>query len=80
MGKSEFYFRSGQNVFQLTLQEPQRHLMENLKGFKYPTEAKCDKNDHLTKTSHLRLKMRPWGLYIVSNFCLNGITIPFRLL
>ena len=40
--KFEFYSCSGQNVFQLTQKEHQRHLMENLKGFRYSTAAKCE--------------------------------------
>ena len=37
-----FYSCSGQNVFQLTWKEHQRHLMESLNGFTYPTAAKCE--------------------------------------
>ena len=40
--KFEFYFCSGHGVLQLIWKEHLRHLMENLKGFMYPTAAKCE--------------------------------------
>ena len=64
-------------VVQLTLMEHQGHLMENLKGFTFPTAAKCEKITIFDQNSPLE-----WdhGVYrSPSIFCLNVIIIPFRL-
>ena len=51
--------------------------MEILKVFKYPAMAKCDKITILTKNSLLDIK---YTMGFVDQFCLNGVTICFRLL
>ena len=45
-----------------------------------PQQSNFKKLPFLTKNSHLRLKMRLWGLWITSNFCFNIIIIHFRFL
>ena len=49
--------------------------MENLKGFTYPATAKYEQITIFDQNSHLRLKTQPWGLKIMSSFCLNVILL-----
>ena len=54
--------------------------MKNLKGFKYPTAAKCDKNYHFGPEQPFWTLNVTMGSVDHIQFCLTGIIIPFRLL